>query len=82
MTDEEFVEWIFVAPDEEVLAHGQVIRPGKVVKFKFDDASFILGINTDNEVAVNGEFWDLGDDVAGVLELLELFDGPKSSATS
>lgn len=82
MTDEEFVEWIFVAPDEEVLARGEVIRPGKVVKFKFDDASFILGINSKNEVAVNGEFWDLGDDVAGALELLELFDNPKGSPAS
>jgi hypothetical protein len=56
MTEEQFAEWIFIAPDEEVKARGTVIRPGRVVRFKFDDASYILGLNSKREVAINGEF--------------------------
>ena len=73
MTEEEFAEWIFVAPDEEVKAHGTVIRPGRVVRFKFDDSSYILGLNSKKEVAINGEFWDFGPDVCGVEDLMALF---------
>ena len=73
MTEEQFVEWIFIAPDEEVMARGAVIRPGRVVRFKFDDSSYILGLNSKKEVAINGEFWDLGPDVCGVEDLMELF---------
>ncbi|MGQ0679671.1 MAG: hypothetical protein ACT4OM_08470 [Actinomycetota bacterium] len=73
MTDEQFVEWCFVTPDEQVRSRATVIRPGKVVRFRFDDATFILGLNSAKEVAINGEFWDLGPDVEGIIELMELF---------
>ncbi len=73
MTEEQFAEWIFIAPDEEVKARGTVIRPGRVVRFKFDDASHILGLNSKKEVGINGEFWDFGPDVCGVEDLMALF---------
>lgn len=73
MTDEQFVEWCFVASDEQVRAHATVIRPGKVIRFKFDDGTYILGLNAARQVAINGELWDLGPDVTGIVELMELF---------
>lgn len=73
MTDEQFVEWCFIAPEEDVLARATIIRPGKVVRFRFDEGTFILGLNGAQEVAINGEFWDLGPDVVGIVELMDLF---------
>lgn len=71
---EPFKEWVFVAPDEEVLAHGETIRPGRVARFRLPHGTYILGINRSDEVAVNGEFWDVTDeDRRGIIELLELF---------
>lgn len=72
---EPFKEWVFVAPDEEALAYGETIRPGRVARFKLPHGTYILGINSSQEVAINGEFWDLSDeDRQGVIELLELFE--------
>lgn len=76
MTDDQFVEWCFTAPDEEVLNRATVIRPGKVVRFRFEEGTFILGLNAAREVAINGEFWDLGPDVVGIVELMDLFRAP------
>lgn len=71
---EPFKEWVFVAPDEEVLAYGETIRPGKVAKFKLPHGTYILGINSADEVAINGDFWEVNDeDRRGIIELLELF---------
>lgn len=72
---EPFKEWVFVAPDDEVLAHGESIKPGRMARFKLPHGTYLLEVHTTQQIAVNGEVWDVSDENReGILELLDLFE--------